>query len=182
MSEKRKNNSDLHQKNIDNKDSVLSKVSEDISDLPGGDESGAVPEKPAQRKRRSRRRGRRTKAKKSMGKKPWIIAGSIVGGLLVIYLGAAVFFMSHFLINTTVNGKDFSGKTIADVEDYIKQQVDGYELTIVEQNNDRNTIKGSEIGLEYAESSEIQDALDAQNPLLWPAGFFIRSEENVSIG
>ena len=26
-----------------------------------------------------------------MGKKPWIIAGSIVGGLLVIYLGVSRF-------------------------------------------------------------------------------------------
>lgn len=181
MSEKRKNNSDLHQKNIDNKDSVLSKVSEDISDLPGGDESGAVPEKPAQRKRRSRRRGRRTKAKKSMGKKPWIIAGSIVGGLLVIYLGAAVFFMSHFLINTTVNGKDFSGKTAADVEEYLKEQVADYELTITEQNNVSDVITGSDISLTYQENSQAADALEAQNQLLWITSLFSKSDTELTI-
>lgn len=133
-------------------------------------------------RRRRRRRGKKKRESGKSGKKGLFIAGGIIGGLLLIYLGISAFFIGHFYINTTINGKDFSGKTIVDVEDYIKQQVDGYELTIVEQNNDRNTIKGSEIGLEYAESSEIQDALDAQNPLLWPAGFFIRSEENVSIG
>ena len=124
-------------------------------------------------RRRRRRRGKKKQESGKSGKKGLFIAGGIIGGLLLIYLGISAFFIGHFYINTTINGKDFSGKTIADVEDYIKQQVDGYELTIVEQNNDRNTIKGSEIGLEYAESSEIQDALDAQNPLLWPAGFFI---------
>ena len=43
MSEKRINNSDLHQENIDTKDdSVLNKVSEEISDLPGGDGNSTV--------------------------------------------------------------------------------------------------------------------------------------------
>ena len=131
MSEKRINNSDLHQENIDTKDdSVLNKVSEEISDLPGGDGNSTVSGKQAKKKRGSRGKGRRKKNKKSMGKKPWIIAGSIVGGLLVIYLGVAAFFMSHFLINTTVNGKDFSGKTVDDVEEYLKQ-TDPEDLPVV---------------------------------------------------
>lgn len=133
-------------------------------------------------RRRWRRRGKKKKESKKSGKKGFFIAGGIIGGLVLIYLGISAYFIGHFYINTTINGKDFSGKTTADVEDYIKQQVNGYELTIVEQNNDRNIIKGSEIGLVYEESSDLQEALDAQNPLLWPAGFFTRSEENVSIG
>lgn len=133
-------------------------------------------------RRRRRRRGKKKKESKKSGKKGFFIAGGIIGGLVLIYLGISAYFIGHFYINTTINGKDFSGKTTADVEDYIKQQVNGYELTIVEQNNDRNIIKGSEIGLVYEESSDLQEALDAQNPLLWPAGFFTRSEENVSIG
>ena len=42
-----------------------------------------------------------------------IIAGSIAGGLLVVYLCIAAFFIGHFFINTTINGKDFSGRTAA---------------------------------------------------------------------
>lgn len=133
-------------------------------------------------RRRRRRRGKKKKASEKSGKKGFFIAGGIIAGLVLIYLGISAYFIGHFYINTTINGKDFSGKTTADVEEYIKQQVDGYELTIVEQNNDRNIIKGSEIGLVYEENSELQEALNAQNPLLWPMGFFTRSEENVSIG
>lgn len=132
------------------------------------------------RRRKRRRRGRR-KEKKSLGKKPWIIAGSILGGLLVIYLGISAFFMGHFFINTTINGKDFSGKTVADVEDYLKEQVKDYELTIVELNNEKDVIKGSEISLVYKENSEVEDALKKQNPLLWVTSFFSKSSTDVRI-
>lgn len=133
-------------------------------------------------RRRRRRRAKKKMERKKPGKKFFFITGGIIGGLLLIYLGISAYFISHFYVNTTINGKDFSGKTTADVSEYIKQQVDGYELTIVEQNNDRNIIKGSEIELEYKENSDLQDALDSQNPLLWPAGFFTRSEASVSVG
>ena len=106
----------------------------------------------------------------------------MIGGLILIYLGISAYFISHFFVNTTINGKDFSGKSAKAVEEYIRGQVNGYELTIIEQNNDRNIIKGSEIGLTYKESSEIEDALKKQNPLLWPAGFFSQSSTQVSVG
>ena len=125
-------------------------------------------------RRRRRRRNRKKKSIRKPGKKFYFITGGILGGLILIYLGISAYFIGHFYINTTINGKDFSGKTKAAVENYIKQQVDGYELTIVEQNNDRNTIRGSEIGLKYKESSDIEDVMNSQNPFLWPAGFFTR--------
>ena len=97
-------------------------------------------------KKKTRRRRRR---KGNMGKKPWIIAGSIVGALVVIYLGISAFFIGHFYIDTEINGQDFSGKSVSDVENYIKEQVQDYELTIIEQNNEKDVIKGSDISLTY---------------------------------
>lgn len=133
-------------------------------------------------KRRRRRRGRKKREFKKPGKKFFIITGGVIGGLILIYLGISAYFISHFFVNTTINGKDFSGKSAKAVEEYIRGQVNGYELTIIEQNNDRNIVKGSEIGLTYKESSEIEDALKKQNPLLWPAGFFSQSSTQVSVG
>ena len=133
------------------------------------------------RKARMRRRRRKKRGVKAMGKKPWIIAGSIVGGLLVIYLGISAFFIGHFYINTTINGKDFSGKTVEDVEAYFKEQVQDYQLTLIEMDNATDVIDGSEISLEYEESSEIEDALKAQNPLLWVKAFFSRSSTDVTV-
>ena len=133
-------------------------------------------------KRRRRRRGRKKREFKKPGKKFFIITGGVIGGLILIYLGISAYFISHFFVNTTINGKDFSGKSAKAVEEYIRGELNGYELTIIEQNNDRNIIKGSEIGLTYKESSEIEDALKKQNPLLWPAGFFSQSSTQVSVG
>jgi lipoprotein-anchoring transpeptidase ErfK/SrfK len=136
-------------------------------------------------KRRRRRRRRAAKKdneeKKSLGKKPWIIAGSIAGGLLVIYLGISAFFIGHFFINTTINGKDFSGKSAADVEEYLKDQVKDYELELIELNNTTDVIKGSDISLVYKEDSSVEDALKKQNPILWVTSLFSKSSQNVNI-
>ena len=137
--------------------------------------------KKVKRRRRGARKGVKKQAKKSMGKKPWIIAGSIIGALVVIYLGIAAFFMSHFLVNTSINGKDFSGKTVADVEDYLKEQVADYELTILEQNNVSDVITGSEISLAYKENSRVQDALENQRQLLWLISLFSESDTDITI-
>ena len=211
MSRNENQKSEIHQENIDIKnDSTYDDIREETDDefIAGGadedimgddaedevieegdtaEESGMEeadeidevhPRKSTRRRRGARRRGRR---KKKIKKKPWIIAGSIVGALVVIYLGAAVFFMSHFLVNTTVNGKDFSGKTAADVEDYLKEQVADYELTILEQNNVSDVISGTDISLTYKENSQVEDALDAQNQLLWIVSLFAKSSADVTI-
>ena len=74
-------------------------------------------------------------------KQAGIIAGGTLAVLVLIYLGVSVFFMSHFYTNTKINGKDFSGKSAAAVETYMKEQVKGYELTIKEQGNQSDRIK-----------------------------------------
>lgn len=156
-----------------------------ISESEDMEESDFAEEEPEEQdsgnKKRRRRRGRKKKEKKSMGKKPWIIAGSIVGGLVVIYLGISAFFIGHFFINTTVNGKDFSGKSAAVVEDYLKEQVKDYELTLLELNNETDVIKGSEISLVYEENSGVKDALKEQNPLLWVTSLFSSSSKEVTV-
>lgn len=157
---------------------------EEVSEEPeeeGAESTEVLSEKKVRKKRRAARRNRRRKEKKSMGKKPWIIAGSILGVLIIAYLGTAAFFMSHFLVNTSINGKDFSGKTVADVETYLKEQVADYELTVLEQNNVSDVISGSEISLAYKDNSQVQDALEQQSQLLWIASLFSRSDTEVTI-
>lgn len=147
----------------------------------GKESAEALSGRAVRRKRRAARRNRRRKERKSMGKKPWIIAASILGVLVVAYLGVAAFFMSHFLVNTSINGKDFSGKTVADVEAYLKEQVADYKLTILEQNNVSDVINGSDISLAYKDNSQVADALEQQSQLLWIASLFSRSNTDVTI-
>lgn len=200
MSRKRRHQSEKHQENINITDENA------FEDIPGEEQTEEeVPDeyeeaedeqddtvkntgdedirsrKKVKRRRRGARKGVKKQAKKSMGKKPWIIAGSIIGALVVIYLGIAAFFMSHFLVNTSINGKDFSGKTVADVEAYLKEQVADYELTILEQNNVSDVITGSEISLAYKENSRVQDALENQRQLLWLISLFSESDTDITI-
>lgn len=172
---------DIVEKERDEEDFVERK--EDPEDLVDMDQEEEVENGEKRRKRRTRRRAARkeNKEKKSPGKKPWIIAGSIVGGLLVIYLGIAAFFIGHFFINTTINGKDFSGRSVADVEEYLKEQVKDYELELIELDNASDVIKGADISLVYREDSSVEDELKKQNPILWITSLFSKTSQNVNI-
>lgn len=182
--------SSLEEETLEEEDSVEEALEEENLEEEDSEEENLEEEDPEEqdlaegdtgKKRKRRRRRGKQKEKKNLGKKPWIIAGSIVGGLLVIYLGISAFFIGHFFINTTINGKDFSGKTVADVETYLKEQVADYELTLIELNNEEDVIRGSEISLVYRENSEVEDALKKQNPLLWVTSFFSKTSNDVRI-
>ena len=136
-------------------------------------------------KKVTRRKKYSTKARKAPAgfpvKQAGIIAGAALAVLVLIYLGVSVFFMSHFYLNTKINGKDFSGKSAAAVEAYMKAQVKGYELTIKEQGNQSDRIKGSDIALQYQENEDIKKALKKQNGFAWPAALFSHKTEKISI-
>ena len=154
-------------------------IREKIQDREDEGELDSMPAKTVRKKRRNYRR--RKNARKPMGKTPWIIAGTVVVALIVIYFLISLFFINHFYINTQINGKSFSGKTVEAVEKYIKSQVDGYELTIVEQNNETDVIKGSDISLTYKENNDIKKALKSQNPLAWPKSLLSKSSADVTV-
>ena len=93
-----------------------------------------------------RKRSRRTSGG-FPARKAGIIAGGVIGVLVLLYLGISVFFMSHFFVNTEINGHDFSGKSAADVEAYMKEQVKDYQLEILEKDNQSDIIDGDDISL-----------------------------------
>lgn len=121
------------------------------------------------------------KRKKKGSRKVWIAAGGAIAAIVVIYLCISVFFMSHFYANTEINGHDFSTKTAADVESYMKKQVKDYALKVLEMDNTSDTIRGSDIDLVYKSGSEIQDAIKKQNAFLWPAGFFSKKSTDITV-
>lgn len=99
----------------------------------------------------------------------------------MIYLGISIFFMSHFFINTEINGHDFSGKSAASVEDYMLSEVKDYQLTILEKDEQSDLIDGKDIDLTYEKDSEIKDLLDKQNGFLWPKAFFSKNSQKVTV-
>lgn len=121
------------------------------------------------------------KNRKKGNQKLWIALGSVVAVIAVVYLGMSVFFMSHFYINTEINGHDFSMKTASDVEKYMKDQVSDYSLTVLELDQASDTIDGDTIDLEYEATDEIKDAIKNQNAFLWPAGIFAKKSSQIEL-
>lgn len=132
-------------------------------------------------RRAPHRKGKGKKKSLKSRKKLWIALGSTVIVLVLAYIGASVFFMSHFFINTEINGHDFSGDSVAGVENYLKSQVQDYKLTVLEKDNKSDVISGKDISLTYKESDDIQKALKKQNGFAWPAAFFTVNNSKVTI-
>ena len=101
----------------------------------------------------------------------WISLGIVAGILVLGYIGTALYFMSHFLPNTKVNGKDFSYAKEEDVADYLKSEVKKYELKITEHAGLSDMITGKEISVEYKENGVIDKLLKEQSVFLWPAAW-----------
>lgn len=111
----------------------------------------------------------------------WITLGSIAGVIAIVYLGISIFFMSHYYINTEINGHDFSMKTAADVEKYMKDQVKNYSLTVLEMEQAVDIIEGDTIDLEYKASDEAEAAIKDQNAFLWPTGIFSKKSCQIEL-
>ena len=95
------------------------------------------------------------------------VLASVFGVMILVYAGFAIFFNSHFMFNTTVNGNDYSLKNVKAVEDDMESQVQGYTLTIKESDGDTELIEGQKIALEYVETDEISNLVSSQNNFLW---------------
>lgn len=123
---------------------------------------------------------RRKTGKDGKVKALWI-TGGVLAGICLIYVAISVYFMSHFFVNTKINGKNFSGKTASDVKKYLQTNIKDYKLTILENEGRQDVISGSEIGLEYRAGTEAEELLKDQNGFAWPKAFFTENSRKVSV-
>ena len=93
-----------------------------------------------------------------------IIIAGILGAIGLIYLGFSLFFINHFYFETKINDVSFSGKTVKDVENYMKKQVSDYTLTLKERDGKTETIQGSAIDLQYKNGKGVEEVKENQNP------------------
>lgn len=105
--------------------------------------------------------------KKKRKKTAAIVAGIIIGVLVLIYVGFAIFFSSHFMFFTKINGTDFSLKSVSQMEAYMKQQVADYVLTLKESDGGSEKISGSDISLVYVPGEQLEKLAKKQNNFLW---------------
>ena len=100
-------------------------------------------------------------------KKLLIILGSVFGTFILVYIGFAIFFGSHFMFNTTINGTDYSLKSVKAVTEDMESKVQNYVLTIEESDGDKETVDGKSINLEYIPTDEIAKLASEQNRVFW---------------
>ena len=132
------------------------------------------------------KRGRRRKRDKEKSKKALkialITAGSAAGVLLTAYIGLAVYFNSHFMFFTTINGTDCSMKSVGQVEDEMKKKVADYKLTLKESGGAEETIAGSDISIKYVPGNKLEEIVKEQNGFSWPKSLWDHPEIETEIG
>lgn len=120
-----------------------------------------------------------TAEKKINRKKLFIILGSVVGAVLLIYVGFSIFFMSHFYFNATLNGKNVSGYSADKVFDNWEDEIGNYSLKIVESDGTESELKGSDIDMVLQWDDTIARMISKQNGFAWPAKLF-NPDQNTS--
>lgn len=115
-------------------------------------------------------------------KKVLLVFGIILIVLIGAYLGAAMYFNSHFMFSTKINGVDFSLKSVSEVEEHMRQQVADYALTLEESNGEQEVISGADIGIEYVPGEEIEQLAKGQDKFLWLKSLWENSEIEAKIG
>ena len=120
--------------------------------------------------------------KKKRHKVLGIIGGSVLGAVLAVYLGFAIFFSSHFYFHTTINGVDYSLQNVGKVEDTMSQEVGVYKLTLKESDGDVDVIDGKDISLAYKKGDELNTLLKNQNAFLWPRSLWENFDIQAPVG
>ena len=109
---------------------------------------------------------------------------SIIGVLLILigvaYIAVSMYFRSHFLPNTDINGIDCSYQDAGTAAGYLEEQSQLYELDLVDQDgNTAGTIHASDIDLKIDISGDIDDILAQQNIYDWIFALNSRSSHTI---
>lgn len=110
-----------------------------------------------------------------------ITIGAIVTTILAIYFGVAFYYSEKFLMNTTVNGAECTGKTVKEVENMMQTSVEEYVLTLEERHGITEEIEGVDIGIKYNGVNVISDAMAKQNSFLWVKSLFKKNNIKAKI-
>lgn len=163
----------------------------ELENKPDGEDKGTSGQKPTMtyaefkaQKGRKRGRDRGPGINKDLAVKIAAVCGGVVvlvgavgGGL---YWHESLKYKTCFLPGTIVDGMDVTGKTAAEVEDAIMEQLKGYKLTINGREDLSESIAGEEVGL-YAEFDDtLAKAIAAQKPMEWGKYRFGKSVNEVN--
>ena len=97
----------------------------------------------------------------------WVLAG-----IFLLYLMVSIYFMEHFFLGTTVNGRNVELRTVKQVNSLILEQADGYELTLLERGGSEESMTAQQLGMSFSETENVRNYKRIQNGFLWPRMFW----------
>ncbi len=110
-----------------------------------------------------------------------VTAAAIAAILLLVYLGVSMYFRSHFLFHTTINGQDFSRQTVEEARVFFADKAAAYTLKITESNGKTESISGSDINMVWDDNQALDRILKEQHAFTWPLAYFKeKAEEEIS--
>lgn len=104
-----------------------------------------------------------------------------LGVLLVIYFGAAIYYMNHFYYGSVVNCISASGKTVEEVKSEVEAQLKDYSLSLKERGGKTEQIKAVDIGMKYDSDKEVGALKDRQNGFKWISAFFSKEDNAITL-
>lgn len=127
--------------------------------------------------KKTRRKKSGSFGSRSKNRKILYISLGILGGLVLIYLLLSVFFLTHFMPRTVVNGHPFGGLSASVVNKRLAEIASDYSLTVTSGSGETYHIEGTDIGLAYDPASkDAQKFLEQQNAFAWPVEIFSSNE------
>ncbi len=103
-------------------------------------------------------------------RKLWIIPVALIGVVSAVYIGGAVYFMSHFLPNTTVDGFDVSLQQPEVLAEHVVQDSADYQGTFTGDGFEI-PFTAADIDFTYDGEAYAEEAMSQQNPWTWPLEF-----------
>ena len=105
-----------------------------------------------------------------------LVVAIVVTALAVVYIGIAFFFQSHFCFGTVLDGIPVGGYNAAKAEQAIKEEIDGYSLTLLGREDGEEVITGSSIKVAPIFHGEVEALIKKQNGFAWIATLFQKEE------
>lgn len=87
--------------------------------------------------------------------------------LLVVYFAFSIYFMKHFFFRATLNGRDVSCYSVDQMKEVMQEELDNYQLKILERNDKVEQIAGRDIGLNINWDESIPLIVNKQNGFKW---------------
>ena len=119
---------------------------------------------------------RRFSAPKIIG----IVAGSIVGLLLIAYVAGSLYFTDRFMPNTVLGDHDVSLKTSSEVQAILDDALSDYTVAVSGQGFSMK-LSAKDAGVSFDGQAIVADALGNTNPWLWPLEIAREHDETDSL-